>query len=160
MKRHLIWFLPVVILIVISLYGFWHGSSGMWHDQCKDFWQKQKWHELKALAGNLDRTNRADSETLYLAARACYLIQDPSAATYFASRYLQERPLNWSWEMWLAKNYHPQRLMERLRLYRTRAIITIFAAVTFLNLLSLWKNWNTLPWGAIFSFLGIVLLVI
>lgn len=160
MKRRLIWFLPVMILIVISLYGFWHGSEGMWHDQCKDFWQKQKWNELKALAGNLDRTSRADSETLYLATRACYLIQDPTAATYFASRYLQERPLNWSWELWLTKNYHPQRILERSRLYRTRAIISIFAAVTILNLLSLWKNWNTLPWSAIFSTLGIALLLI
>ncbi len=160
MKRRLIWFFPVVVLIVFSLYGFWHGSEGMWHDMCKDFWQKQKWHEIKALAGNLDRTNRADSETLYLATRASFLIQDPAAATYFASRYLQEHPLNWSWEMWLAKNYHPLRILERLRLYRTRAIISIFAAITILNLVSLWKSWNTLPWSAIFSTIGIGLLVI
>ena len=132
----------------------------MWHDQCVDFWQKQKWHELKALAGNLDRTNRADGETLYLGTRASYLIQDPSATTYFASKFLEQRPLNWTWELWLAKNYHPQRILERCRLYRTRAIMSIFAGVTILNLVSLWKNWNTLPWSAIFSTLGIVLIVI
>lgn len=160
MKRRLIWFLPVVILIVFSAYGFMQGSSGIWHEQCVEFWKNQKWHELKALARNLDQTNRADSETLYLAARACNLIQDPSAVTYFASRFLQKRPLNWNWELWLAKNYHPERFLERLRLYRTRAIVSIFAAITFLNLLCLWKNWNTLPWSGILSFAGIMLILL
>ncbi len=160
MKRSLIWLFPVFFLLLFSAYGFWRGTSGMWHAQCAEFWQKQKWHELKALAGNLDRTNRADSETLYVAARASYLIQDSESVTYFASRFLQERPLNWNWELWLAKNYRPERLPERFRLYRTRAITFIFAAVTLMNLLCLWKNWNTLPWSAMISFAGIVLLLI
>jgi hypothetical protein len=160
MSKRLFWLIPVLFLLLISGFGFQNAAPGQWHNDINEFWHKEKWHEIKALAENLDRTNRSDSDTLYLAARATTALADPSSTAHFSSRFLEKRALNWNAELWLDQTYKPTKLLERVRMYRTRAIIGIFAIVTLINLLVLWKGWNLLPWNALISLLGIVIALI
>jgi hypothetical protein len=154
------WFIPVVFFLLISAIGFQNAASGQWHSDVTEFWKNQKWHEIKALADNLDRTNRSDSETLYLAARATSIQQDHASVVRFSSRFLEKRALSWDSEKWLEKNYKPQTLLERIRLYRTRAVAGILSIITLLNLMVFLKRWNLLPWNAIISVLGTVVALI
>jgi hypothetical protein len=142
------------------MFGFQIGSAGQWHSNIVEFWEKQDWHSIKALAENLDRTNRSDSESLYLAARAASILQDPAAKAHFSSRFLDKRALNWDAELWLSQNYKSQKLIEQIRLYRTRGVALILVMVTVINLLVLWKGWNLLPWNSILATLGIVVALI
>jgi hypothetical protein len=160
MNKRFIWLIPAIFLLFVCLVGYQNAAPGQWHTDITDFWQKQKWHEIKALADNLDRTNRSDGDSLYLAARATSILQDPATTAHFASRFLEKRALNWNAELWLEQNYKPQKLLERVRLYRTRAITGILAAITLINLLVLWKGWNILPLNAAIACIGIVVALI
>jgi hypothetical protein len=160
MNKRIVYLIPAAFLLLISMFGFQIGSSGQWHSNIVEFWEKQDWHSIKALAENLDRTDRSDSESLYLAARAASIMQDQAAAARFSSRFLEKRALNWDAELWLGQNYKSQKLIEKIRLYRTRAVASILIIITIINLLVLWKSWNLLPWNAILASLGIVIAII
>ena len=160
MNKRFIYLIPAGFLLLISMFGFQIGSSGQWHGNILEFWEKQDWHAIKALAENLDRTDRSDSESLYLAARAASILEDPAAKTHFSSRFLDKRALNWDAELWFSQNYKSQKLIEQIRLYRTRGVTLILGIVTVINLLVLWKGWNLLPWNAILASLGIVIALI
>ena len=160
MNKRFIWLIPALVLLFFCFVGYQNAAPGQWHSDIARFWQKQQWHEIRALADNLDRTNRSDSETLYLAARAAVILQNPALAANFSSKFLEKRALNWDAEVWLHQNYKPQKLLERVRLYRTRAITAILGLITLINLLVLWKGWNLLPWNSIIAIVGIVIVLI
>ena len=160
MNKRFVFLIPAGFLLLICMFGFQIGSAGQWHSNIVEFWEKQDWHSIKALAENLDRTDRSDSESLYLAARAASIMEDPTAKAHFSSRFLDKRALNWDAELWLSQNYKSEKLIEQIRLYRTRAVSSILVIVTVINLLVLWKSWNLLPLNAILASLGIVIALV
>jgi hypothetical protein len=152
------WLIPTAAFLACSIFFIYRGTAGHWHDRCRQFWQERKWTEIRALANNLTALNRADSEVLYFAVFASRQLQDAEGEKRFASQLLQQRALNWNWEIQLSTLQQSRSIQELARLYRSRIILPMLLLIIILQSLYLWKKRPTLHWTAAISLIGIAIL--
>ena len=98
MKYRILLFLPLVVFLVIFCVFIQKGRPGPWHSDCRQFWQEQKWWDLRGLARSLQRLDNPDAEVEYFAALAAARLKDQAAAANLSTQWLHRRALNWNWE--------------------------------------------------------------
>ena len=160
MNKRLIWLIPALVLLFFCFVGYQNAASGQWHSDIEGFWQKQQWHEIRALADNLDRTNRSDSETLYLAARATYNSSESCISRPFLIKVFGETCVELGCRSLAASKLQTAETPGTCPPFSYARHYRNSGTHHTLNLLVLWKGWNLLPWTAILSVLGIAVALI
>ena len=152
---------PIVLFLGLSAVFAIRGMPGKWHDRCEQFWKEQKWEEVKSLASNLLRLDEADPEVLFLAMLASEQQKDTNAVRVFGTSLLEMRALNLRWEKSVASLLVPKSLLERLSLYKTRAVVAILLSITALCLVAILRRPGlSLIFSTALSVVGIVLLLL
>ncbi len=151
---------PVLAFWILAWLGISAGQLSPYHKQCVRLWQDSRWEELNALAENLWKLHRRDSESLALAAISGFRLQQHDRAQSHASRFLRSRALNRACERQLASVYSTANPIDKVRLYRARSALILLAVVALLNLASFVLRRDLLPWSAAFSALGCLILLI
>ena len=152
--------ISLVLFLMQAGVSIWRGTLHLTRRDYVTFWERQQWHELKALAGNLDRLGQADAQVLCLGLLACEGMQQKAGAEFFAAKLLQEKVLNLRVETLIQKHLIPDSLRKRIGLYRTRGSFALFALLAMLNVLYGIRRAPVLPWITALSISGCLLLAI
>lgn len=155
--RKLIFMIPLFLFLVIAFFSWKRGERGIWHDQCKEFWQRQQWQKIMALGENLWRAGGKDTESLYFAMLASAEAKDPEALRRFSERLRGQKLLNSKIEKNLRHLSESEDAVSFVQVHRTDAVISIFLILMILTLASLKKS-ALLPWVSALSVLGILVL--
>ena len=152
--------LPVLLFLLSAALFLSRGREGLHHAKAVELWQQQEWHELRALAANLEKAQKVHAESLFLAMLASEKLGNKDGVRHFAERLLQQRVLHWRMERELARVYQPNSLRTRLALYRTRIAFALGILTGVFLLASMLLRRQTLPWVAVSSALGCVSLLV
>jgi hypothetical protein len=149
-----------VIFFGLSWNGIQKGKEGPWHLRCVEFWEKHDWAALKTLAQNLETAGKSDFETYYFAMLAANQNRDQVAVKELGKKLLETRSLNFEIERNTASVLKAESPLESVRLFRTRAVMSIWIVLAALQLLYLIRK-NVRPlWMIPFSVAGIALLFV
>ncbi|MCI0412424.1 hypothetical protein L0222_06430 [bacterium] len=152
----------IIILLFAgsSLYFSRKGAEGPWHAKVMELWEKEEWHNLRALGENLHETGKQDVESYYLAMLASEQLQDAAGVQVFAARLSESRALNWSLEQRIAKLHKPDSLRKRIALFRTKIVFAALAALFLFLIFSLRRRepYQVVP--ALISVAGLVALML
>jgi len=152
--------LPFLLLLALSVDSVRRGHPGVWHNRCVEFWNNRQWEEIRALGDNLHRIGLSDADTLSFAMLASEQLHHPDDVALFANRLLQLRPLNRHMEIETARLFQANSPREKIALYRTRIILSLFGVLSVLYLLSLAGRNDFLPWISLPSIAGCVALML
>jgi hypothetical protein len=150
---------PLLVFLALSLVFQQNGKDGPWHERCIGLWKAQQWPEIIALAENLSAIGKPDTETYFFAAMASIQQANTGQTNLLAARLLQQRFLNRRFETQIAGDFHPQTLIQLLRLRRSTVVLALLILVSILSILAL--KWRAAGgWITALTSLGCVLLLI
>lgn len=150
---------PVFILLGLAAIFLQNGAEGPWHDRCDQLWRHESWHEITALANNLDSIGNPDTEAYFFATLASIQLDNPAETKVLFDRLLLRRFLNREMEKQLAAQIQPSGFLQTVRLRRSTAVFGLMVAVIVFNLLS-WKWKSAAYWmGGAASLACVMLLV-
>lgn len=159
--RTLLLLIPLAAFWVLAWLGIQAGEQSRWQRQSAELWRNSRWEELNALASNLDKLHKTDSQTTCMAAIAGYRLQQRDRAQHHASRFLQSRALNWKCEEQIAALHAASsNPLERIALYRTRIVFVLLALVGAMNIASFLARRDLLPWTAAVAAAGCLILLL
>jgi hypothetical protein len=151
--------LPVTVFLLLAFAALRRGGLSPWHERCAQLYRQAAWHEMAALAGNLNAIGRPDPETLFWALLASTKLDERSETGRFADLLLRQRALNWRIESEAARLYQPPGRLDRLLMYRARAVLALLLLTAATQAASLLTRRDPLPWAGALAALGCLLLL-
>lgn len=152
--------LPVAVFLVLAFAGLRRGGLSPWHERCEQFCRQSDWREMEALAENLNAVGKPDTETLFWGLLASTKLDDGSNRSRFADLLLRQRALNWRVESEASRLYQPAGRLDRLLMYRARAMLALLLLAILAQATSLLTRKDPLPWAGVLAVLGCILLLL